>query len=417
MSTPFAPVPARDGPTPVAGTHATRQAAPSATWAAKTGVLTGDEFVRRTRTAATADGDGDGRWIAADESGWNGEALTHPDEPYVSIGSVAVDDADSAEIVAALRRDAGVQQAGELKFRHFAGSRGTVNIRRIEVLADALRAGGPLADRASVFLIDTRFFVAGKIIDLLLEEFVHREGGDLHAGDEARMAAWTLFNEGPRALGVQLFDELIGQFTRFAGLRNRHQTQVTVAELFSILDRAESASTRRRVTGLLRELGRCREQADELQRHLTGPAFAAAMEPLTPSIPAVLGAWADRLGPVSVLLDAHRVWTDDHLDTMWQVMKLGRGLPNPMFGWGSGRLRGLFWGNSADHPSIQLADLVAGAGRAVAHFHHGKAGGTAEVGEFLAPAVVPLIAAEGLFAHDDPGRFGARFTPSGRQRP
>jgi hypothetical protein len=228
------------------------------------------------------------------------------------------------------------------------------------------------------------------------------------------MAAWTLFNEGPRALGVQLFDELIGRFTEFAGLRNRHQAQVTIAELFSILDRAERMSTRRRVTDLLRELGRCRGQADDLQRYLTVPAVTATMEPLTPSMPAVLSAWADRLGPVSMLLDAHKIWTDEHLDGMWRVMKLGRGLPNPMFGWGGGHLRGLVRGTSAAHPSIQLADLVAGAGRAVAHFHHGKAGRTAEIGEVLAPVVVPLIAAEGLFAHDDPARFGTRFTPSGR---
>jgi hypothetical protein len=265
-----------------------------------------------------------------------------------------------------------------------------------------------------VYLIDTRYFVTSKIIDLLLEEFVHTHGGNLYAGDQARMAAWTLFNEGPRALGVQLFDELIGRFTQFAGLRNRHQAQVTVAELFRILDRAESRSTRRAVTDLLRALRRCRQEADDLQRRLSGPEFTATLEPLTPSIPAVLNAWAERLGPVSMLLDAHKVWTDEHLDLVWQGMRLGRGLPNPIFGWGSGRLRGLVRGTSADHPSIQLADLVAGAGRAIAHFHHGNTGGTAAVGEFLAPVVVPLITTEGLFAHDDPARFSTRFPADGR---
>jgi len=41
-----------------------------------------------------------------------------------------------------------------------------------------------------VFLIDTRFFVASKLIDLLLEEFVHDRGGNLHVG-EGRGWAWT----------------------------------------------------------------------------------------------------------------------------------------------------------------------------------------------------------------------------------
>jgi hypothetical protein len=343
MSLPSVPMFESAGRESVAGPPV-GQPAQSTVRAAKAGVLTGEAYVHRTRTAPTVDGDADGRWIAADESGWNGEALLQPGEPYVSVGSVAVDDIDAPEIVAELRRVAGIHQAGELKFGHFAGRRGAVNVRRLEVLADALSAGGPLADRASVFLVDARYFVTSKIIDLLLEEFVHDHGGNLHAGDGARMAAWTLFDVGPRALGVQLFNELIGRFTEFAGLRNRHQAQVTVAELFHILDRAERASTRRKVTDLLRDLRRCREQADELQRHLTSPTFPATMEPLTPSIPAVFCDWADRLGPVSMLLDAHKVWTDDHLDITWKVTKTGRGLPHPMFGYGSGHLRGMVRG-------------------------------------------------------------------------
>jgi hypothetical protein len=409
VSTPSVHKPGSVGPEPAAETGAARERGPGAPLSLKTGVLVGDAFVRRTRTAVTVDGDGEGRWIAVDESGWNGEALMHPDEPYVSIGSVAVDDVVAGEIVAALRRDAKIKQAGELKFGHFAGGRGVVNTRRLEVLAELVGSGGPIADRASVYLIDTRYFVTSKIIDLLLEEFVHARGGDLYAGDKARKAAWTLFNEGPRALGVQLFDELIGRFTQFAGLRNRHQAQVTVGELFAVLGRAENRSTRRAVTNLLRALSRCREEADELQRRLSEPEFIATLEPLTPSMPGVLSTWADRLGPVSILLDAHKVWTDDHLDLVWQIMKPGRGLPNPLFGWSGVRLRGLVRGTSADHPSVQLADLVAGAGRAVAHFHDGKTSAAAAAGKILAPVVVPLITAEGLFAHDDPARFSTRL--------
>jgi hypothetical protein len=60
-----------------------------------------------------------------------------------------------------------------------------------------LGPGGSLADRSGVYLVDKRYFVTAKIIDLLLEEFVHEHGGDLHAGDGARMAAWTLLHDGP----------------------------------------------------------------------------------------------------------------------------------------------------------------------------------------------------------------------------
>ncbi|MDG4778942.1 hypothetical protein O7614_04695 [Micromonospora sp. WMMD961] len=144
------------------------------------------------------DGGPDGRWIAADESGWDGEALFQPTEPYMTIGSVAIDDGDADTVLALLRRDAGIEQAAELKFGHFARGR---NQRRLEVLAGALRPGGMLAGRVSIFMIDKRFFVTAKIIDLLLEEYAHENGVDLHADDQARRYAQKLIEEGPRRLG------------------------------------------------------------------------------------------------------------------------------------------------------------------------------------------------------------------------
>jgi hypothetical protein len=46
----------------------------------------------------------------------------------------------------------------------------------------------------------------------------------------------------------------------------------------------------------------------------------------------------------------------------------------------------------------------------VAHFHEGLTSSAAQAGEILAPAVVPIISAEGLFAHDEPARFAVRKT-------
>ncbi|WP_409074153.1 hypothetical protein [Micromonospora chalcea] len=71
--------------------------------------------------------------------------------------AVAIDDGDTETVLALLRRDARIEQAGELKFGHFARGR---NQRRLEVLARALRPGGMLAGRASIFMIDKGFFVA-----------------------------------------------------------------------------------------------------------------------------------------------------------------------------------------------------------------------------------------------------------------
>jgi hypothetical protein len=68
--------------------------------------------------------------------------------------------------------------------------------------------------------VDKHFFVTGKIIDLLLEEEAHERGINLHEGDHARQLAWTLFDEGPRALGEEGFDRLIETMVSFASTRN-----------------------------------------------------------------------------------------------------------------------------------------------------------------------------------------------------
>jgi hypothetical protein len=81
---------------PVSASGPTRPAL--GTQEVKRGVLAGPAFELRTRTQPTADGGTAGRWVAADESGWNGEALFQPDEPYMVIGCVAVDDATAAEV-------------------------------------------------------------------------------------------------------------------------------------------------------------------------------------------------------------------------------------------------------------------------------------------------------------------------------
>ncbi|MGV9211056.1 hypothetical protein ACTFTM_04240 [Micromonospora sp. RB23] len=380
-----------DGSPPVhtvPGTSATR------------GGLSGADYVKYSRNAPTTDGGSDGRWIAADESGWDGEALFQATEPYMTIGSVAIDDGDAATVLALLRRDAGIKQAGELKFSHFA--RGG-NQRRLEVLARALRPGGMLAGRASIFMIDKRFFVTAKIIDLLLEEYAHENGVDLHADDQARRYAQKLIEEGPRALGAPMFHEVIRVFVRFAGIRNRGQALVEVAELFQVLDAAERRSHRRAITDILNMLLRCRAQADELQKTMLEPDFLLAMEPLIPTMPAVLNEWSRQIGPASLLMDAHKVMTDDRIDILWKAMTAGH--PDFRNLWTGVRPRGLARGDSSNHPSIQLADLVAGAGRAVAHFHEGLTTSTAEVGAALATSVAPLITPHSLIAHDEPARF------------
>lgn len=83
---------------------------------AGTGLL-GANFSRRNRQAPTDDRAGTGRWIAIDESGYDGDQL-HGGDRYMILGAVAIDDAGAAAIVDTLRREAGIQKsAAEVKFQ------------------------------------------------------------------------------------------------------------------------------------------------------------------------------------------------------------------------------------------------------------------------------------------------------------
>lgn len=96
--------------------------------------LTGAEYQRLTQTAPTLDSETDGRWIACDESGYDGEDLLS-DGRYLMVAGVAVDDAEAELIVRELRKETHIQPTvRDLKFKHF--QRGD----RLEKLSRAMAA-------------------------------------------------------------------------------------------------------------------------------------------------------------------------------------------------------------------------------------------------------------------------------------
>ncbi len=52
--------------------------------------LSGADYARNNQATATRDDNVAGRWVAVDESGWDGEQLYARADRYLSIGSVAM---------------------------------------------------------------------------------------------------------------------------------------------------------------------------------------------------------------------------------------------------------------------------------------------------------------------------------------
>lgn len=361
--------------------------------------LFGEQYSRRNCPQATRDGEPMGRWIALDESGWDGDQLHGEDRSrYLTIGSVAMSDEDAADLIDGLRRTTRIQ-APELKFGTSFAKDG--QSQRRKALAALLGPGGALEGRASVYVLDKHYFIVGKLIDLFVEELTYKQGLDIRNTGVARKMARDLFTEGPRALGPALFNRLLVATVAFASYKNRDQ-QVSVDDFYDVVEEAWARSSRRNVTSLLGLLRTTRAEAREYLDDAFGPnaSLLAALEPLIPGVAAVTGNWSRRVGRVNILTDDQRTLTDQHLD---DIADDARGLGHPEFRYISRdvSLGELLRGKSSHHPSLQLADLVAGAGFAVAKRH---AGHLTPAGEDLYPVIVPLIDPAGMLSHDDPSR-------------
>ncbi|MBZ6142529.1 DUF3800 domain-containing protein [Streptomyces olivaceus] len=331
-----------------------------------------------TQSGPTTDGDTAGRWAACDESGWDGEQLIGRRGPYFVYAAVAVDDAEATEIVEELRAETHYQ-APELKFRDFKK-----RANRRDALRRLWGDGGALEGRCWAFVVEKEYAAVAKVIDLLLEEQAYAAGIDLYADGRAREFARLLRQHGRRALGDQGYKRLMTAFVAFASVRGRRDDQAREV-FFDRVEEAWASSTRRNITDLLMMLRTTRPQAEMLHGDTNTHPM---LELLVSSVAQAARHWGAQLGPVSVLTDEQKALPDDGLDNIAKVVRNG---------WGATRssrqrpvdLRALVRGTSVDHPSIQLADLVAGAVRV--SFEHKAGTEISEAGEDLWPAIMPLL--------------------------
>ena len=352
--------------------------------------LTGPGFAVRNRDLSTGDGAQDGRWLAVDESGWDGEQLHDRQRRYLTVAIVAVDDEVASGMVSDMRDAVGQRQAPELKFRHLRTMKGAA------AFLDLFGAGGALADRCLAHAVDKEYSAVAKIIDLLVEEQDYDQGdGDLLFSGKARQMARTFYNDGPRALRDGHFDRLVDAFVRLASSRGRDDPQAAADRLFDEIERAWPHCHRKPVTEILMRLRTTRRFADEI--HSDDPSVLPALEMLVPSLVQLI-RWTHPLGAVSVLVDEQRVFTDDVLELLEDKLRnpdpISRRLRQPRID-----LRALVRGSSAAHPSVQLADLVAGAAGSVMNTVRGQD----PVVDALRPCVLGLLDENSIM----PNGFGA----------
>ena len=274
--------------------------------------------------------------IACDESGFSGTNLLHPGMPVITHASVDLSGDEAETVIATLR--SGRFSAHELKSGQFLRTG-----KAVEWFVSALRG------RAFVVVVDKEFFLATRVVDLLLGEPTYAAGTRL-AG-EGRAAAVALYRGGRERGGD--WPAFLAAFTELVKGKRRRPAVETVPHFLEARDTLArgvgspagavlKAITAERVRGLV-------ERLDQDDRTIPPP-----LEPLLPALGETVLTWSGGRRRVLVTHDEQSALTADRLRRLQQAL-IGDDGFSP--------LAGLVMADSRDDPRIQVADLLGGLAR------------------------------------------------------
>jgi hypothetical protein len=324
--------------------------------------------------------------ISCDESGSEGENVIAASHRVFVHASVDLDMAEATAVLDEVRRLA-PSQAAEYKADQI------LRPSAAPAASWLLSAGGPLANRASAYLVDKDYFAVGKVIDLLFEEVAHAAGHDLYAGGQARDLALALHRDGPRALGNQ-WPPLLAAFNSLMRAAQRKGAKTTVDQFFAALDQARFGSRRRHVERILHVLWLARPHAVEFQQRLVDdPDQPPALDPLFAALPQTARAWHARARrPIRIVHDTQAALTSPRIQAIIDELAS----PHPEFRRFAPPVRivAIDQVDSKNDPRVQVADLLAGLARRIA------TGALARTDDSRARLMRPFVDADSLWSDD-----------------
>jgi hypothetical protein len=311
--------------------------------------------------------------ICFDESGGDGENLINATHAVYSQGSVNLTIDEAIDFVADIRNAADVR-GGELK------ARAALKHINEQDLVDILDRHRLAEDRANIYLAEKKYFLAGKIVSLLIEEQAHQDGVVLPPEAQRAMAG-LLADEGASSVGSSGWTSLLNSFNFLIKRQPRRggKSKVGAADAFCIELNQARSHAKVPVQPLL-------ELAWEGRHHVS--AFENAddsvlreLDPTVPALAAVAATWSLRLdgAEFSILHDVHWALTAE-------ACEIVRKAAPAMYWKPGGGVLAVLTGASDIDPRLQAADVVAGIGREVAL--RTVEGHTADA---LTEAVVPLL--------------------------
>lgn len=283
-----------------------------------------------------------------DESGQSGSHLLDVNQPYFSLGSTNIEEAEAAEIIA---RCFPRTQADELKAQNV--------LRRKAGRRAFLDFASEVGNRPGHFCaakVGKRFTVIAKMVDNLVEPVLRAQGYDFYAGDYAAQFANAAFLVFEGSLDPATAQNLMELYNAFA----RAPDNAKLRELEAALATAGRNASRESATllDMMRTGARHFAEFHELD------AFEGSSEFHVSAAIACMGHWQSQgSGPFDVIHDESthffrrserwRMMTNQDLaSTLLELGGKTLRLPIPV--------RSTVNGRSHESASLQLCDLIAG---------------------------------------------------------
>ncbi len=271
--------------------------------------------------------------IACDESGFSGTNLLDPATPAITHASVDLSVGEAVELIAALR------SGFRFSPHEFKSGPFLRNPQAGAALRWLLTA---LTGRAHVHRVDKEFFLATRLVDLMLGDPSYADGTRL--AQEHRPAALALHRAG-QATG----DDWRRFLAAFVELIRTKRRQRPEDQAFRQFFEARDALG----WPLLAGLDRARVRA-VLSRLADDPSIPPLLEPMLPALAETVLFWSGGHRRVLVIHDEQSALTAGRLSRLQRVLAGDAG-PSPLVG--------LVMVDSRDDPRVQVADLLAGVAR------------------------------------------------------
>jgi hypothetical protein len=289
--------------------------------------------------------------VAFDESGHSGENLFDHQQPVYALAGVCLEEQAAGDFVSELLKE---RQATELKFaslRKGSSGRG--------IVLDALGSDHLVQANRRLTVSEKGWFLAGKVIDLLIEPMTVGNFVFYESGMHQLLADWLFFRAGEE-VGCEHWQEFLKVFVSAARSQDEDE-RTALAELAERLQEIQSLEG----TTTARILAPIPASVDYLAEQLSGPGAKDQLEPALTSLVGSIQDWSERLGePFRVVHDDSKVieawveeilrWSDPSIEPV-SIESDAATFQLPFLA------TTIEFAASETTPAIQLADIVAGA--------------------------------------------------------